>query len=65
MLNVRIFKVRVSSHVTIYQEEEISVGAIDEKDACEMAKDAFDQIMNEKHGWCDYDDVRIEECVEC
>jgi hypothetical protein len=62
---MRIFKVRVSSHVTILQEEVISVGAIDEKDAHEMAKDAFGQIMDEKHGWCDYDDVHIEECVEC
>ena len=61
---MRIFKVRVSSHVTILQEEVISVGAIDEKEAREMAKYAFDQIMDEKYGWCDYDDVHIEECVE-
>lgn len=62
---MRIFKVRVSSHVTILQEETISVGAIDETDAKAMAKEAFAQIMDEKHGWADFDEIKIEECVEC
>jgi hypothetical protein len=62
---MRIFKVRLNAHVTIFQEEIISVGAIDEEDAKAMAKEAFAQAMDEKHGWADFDEVHIEECVEC
>ena len=62
---MRNFKVQVSSHVTIYEEDTFSVGAIDEADARQMAKEAFYEEMNAKSGWCDYDDVHIEECVEC
>ena len=61
---MRIFKVRVSSHVTILEEDTFSVGAIDEADARQMAKEAFDEAMDAKYGWCDYDDIHIEECVE-
>ena len=62
---MKIFKVRVSSHVTILEEDTFSVGAIDEADAHQMAKEAFNEAMDAKYGWCDYDDVHIEECVEC
>jgi hypothetical protein len=62
---MRIFKVRLNAHVTIFQEEVISVGAINEEDAKAMAKEAFAQIMDEKHGWADFDEAHIEECVEC
>ena len=62
---MRIFKVRVSSHVTILEEDPFSVGAIDEADAHRMAREAFNEVMDAKYGWCDYDDVHIEECVEC
>lgn len=62
---MRIFKVKMTSFVTILQEETISVGAIDEADAKAMAKEAFAQIMEEKHGYADFDEVHIEECVEC
>lgn len=30
-----------------------------------MAREAFNEAMDAKYGWCDYDDVHIEECVEC
>ena len=62
---MRNFKVQVSSHVTILEEDTFSVGAIDEADARQMVKEAFNEAMNAKYGWCDYDDVHIEECVEC
>lgn len=62
---MRIFRVKLNAHVTIFQEEVISVGAINEDDAKTMAKEAFAQIMDEKHGWADFDEVYIEECVEC
>lgn len=62
---MRIFKVRASSHVTVLEEDTFSVGAIDEADAYEMARDAFREAMDAKYGWCDFDDVQIEECVEC
>ena len=55
----------MTSYVTILQEETVSVGAIDEADAITMAQDAFSQIMEEKHGWTDFDEIKIEECVEC
>lgn len=62
---MRIFKVKMTSYVTILQEETVSVGAIDEADAITMAQDAFSQTMEEKHGWVDFDEIKIEECVEC
>ena len=62
---MRIFKVKMTSFVTILQEETVSVGAINEEDAKAMAKEAFAQIMDEKHGWADFDEIKIEECVEC
>ena len=62
---MRNFKVRVSSHVTILEEDTFSIDAIDEADVRQAAKEAFDEAMNAKYGWCDYDDVHIEECVEC
>ena len=62
---MRIFRVKMTSFVTILQEETVSVGAIDEADAITMAQEAFSQIMEEKHGWADFDEIKIEECVEC
>ena len=55
----------MTSYVTILQEETVSVAAINEADATTMAQEAFSQIMEEKHGWADFDEIKIEECVEC
>ena len=60
-----IYKVRCSAHVTILEEEVISISAKSPKEAIKMANEAFDEIMNEKYSWVDYDEVHIEECVKC
>lgn len=61
---MKIFQVLSTAYVTILEKDIISVAAANEADAHEMAKDAFKEAMNEKYGWCDYDDIHIEECVE-
>lgn len=62
---MRIFEVRITSQVTILEEEVVCVGAADEADARQAAEEAFRKAMDAKYGWCDYDTVYIEECVEC
>lgn len=60
-----IYKVRINSQVTIFEEEVISVSANSPEEANEMAEEGFRECMNAKYGWCDYDTTNIEECVKC
>lgn len=60
-----IYKVRINSQVTIFEEEVISVSANSPEEAKEMAEEGFRECMDAKYGWCDYDTTNIEECVKC
>lgn len=60
-----MYKVRINSHVTIFEEEEVTVSAENEWEAREVARDAFQECMENKYPWCDYDTTHIEECVKC
>ena len=60
-----IYKVRINSQVTIFEEEVIFVKADSSEEAKEMAEEGFKECMDAKYGWCDYDTTNIEECVEC
>lgn len=62
---MRTFEVRITSQITILEEEIVCVGAADETEARQAAEEAFRKAMDTKYGWCDYDTVCIEECVEC
>lgn len=60
-----IYKVRINSQVTIFEEEVVSVSAANEWEARKAAREAFKECMDTKHGWCDYDTTCIEECIKC
>lgn len=60
-----IYKVRINSQVTIFEEEVISVSANSPEEANEMAEEGFRECMDAKYGWYDYDTTNIEECVKC
>ena len=62
---MRTFEVRITSQVTIFEEEIVCVSAADEAEVRQAAEEAFRKAMDTKYGWCDYDTVYIEECVEC
>lgn len=55
-----IYRANVNAHVTIFRDEYISVAANSQEEANEMFYAAFKQIMEEKYGWADFDDVNIE-----
>jgi hypothetical protein len=65
LINMAIYKVRINSQVTIFEEEVISVSANSPEEANEMAEEGFKECMDAKYGWCDYDTTNIEECVKC
>lgn len=60
-----LYRVVASSHVTIYCEETNIVAADSPEEARAVGKEAFHAAMEERFPWCDYDEVHIEECVEC
>lgn len=65
LINMATYKVRISSQVTIFEEEVVCVEADTPEEAKVNAGDAFREYMDTKYGWCDYDTVNIEECVKC
>jgi hypothetical protein len=55
------FKVTVGAHVTIYEERTFEVRANDMEEAETIARGKFDDAMEEKYPWCDYDTIHINE----
>ena len=58
---MKIYKARVHGHVTIFREEYISVAANSQEEVNDMFYKAFKQIMEEKYGWADVDEVFLDE----
>lgn len=55
------YEIQLSAMVTILEVQTIEVTAENEDEAVEKAKKEFDQLLEHKHGYCDYDEARVEE----
>lgn len=56
----KFYDVEVSAHVTVLESQIFTVEAENEKDAQDWAQVRFDNWVNQKHAWCDYDESRTE-----
>lgn len=57
------YEIQLSAMVTIMEIQTLEVSAESEDEAIEKAKKEFDQLLEHKHGYCDYDEARVEETV--
>ena len=57
------YRVSLGAIVAVSEYYEIYINGNSEEEAIELAKKDFDQHLNHKFGWCDYDEARVEEVV--
>ena len=54
------YEVIVDAMVTIHPKHVFSIDAVDSDQARELAKKAFERLLDEQYGWADYDEANTE-----
>lgn len=54
------YKVTVDAMVTIHPQYLFNIEAVDSDQARELAKKAFERLLDEQYGWADYDEANAE-----